>query len=446
MHQKVARIVAPMAATFAVTAAGTGAWAAGGTPARQPGVPGTTACPAELTPNVPAIPGASPSGAAVNPASLQLALTAHGTRTPDGDTIEYRISAQAVRPPLHDITVTVRLTCVPGSVSAAGRPWASAGEATLGRRAVTWRLDLTKAPATAGFAVRLRPNSHGGPLVGEIAAAGPVSNCPALRAADTPVDPYCRATILISGVPATAAHPHHAAPARVRPAVPPPPAIQGGRPITQGTPAFPHVPALPNTPPLPPAPPQPAMPPAGAAPGAAGNNGVTAPGALPVVPPAPAPSPTVLSQLDRAPIVPGDPADAATQEPAPQASALRSGDTSAGDLSGRAFAFLIGGASFLLIATAIAGSLIGARLRRRADEDEAASTGLRSALRLGGPPPRTDGPRAGRTDDPYPDDRPPRTIVDVVRRTSETRNTDAVLGADPAGRPDRPLGRTMVDE
>jgi hypothetical protein len=431
MHQKVARIVAPMAAAFAVTAAGTGAWAAGGAPARQPGVPGTRACPAEVTPNVWAIPGASPSGATVNPASLQLALTAHGTRTPDGDTIEYRISAQAVRPPLHDITVTVRLTCVPGSVSAAGLPWASAGEATLGRRAVTWRLDLTKAPATAGFAVRLRPSSHGGPLVGEIAAAGPVSNCPALRAADTPVDPYCRATILIPGVPATAAHPHHAAPARVRPAVPPPPAIQGGPPIAQGAPsAFPHVPALPP------------MPPAGAAPGAAGNNGIAAPGALPVVPLAPAPSPTVLSQLDRAPIVPADPADAP-----PQASALRSGDTSAGDLSGRAFAFLIGGASFLLIATAIGGSLIGTRLRRRADEDEAASTGLRSALRLGGPPPpRTDGPRAGRTYDPYPDDRPPRTIVDVVRRTSETRNTDAVLGADPAGRPDRPLGRTMVDE
>ena len=433
MHQKVARIVAPMATTFAVTAAGTGAWAAGGMPARQPGVPGTTACPAEVTPNVPAIPGASPSGAAVNPASLQLALTAHGTRTPDGDTIEYRISAQAVRPPLHDITVTVRLTCVPGSVSAAGRPWASAGEATLGRRAVTWRLDLTKAPATAGFAVRLRPNSHGGPLVGEIAAAGPVSNCPALRAADTPVDPYCRATILIPGVPATPVRPHHAAPARIRPAVPPPPAIQGGPPIAQGAPsAFPHVPALPPMPPVPPA---------GAAPGAAGNNGITAPGALPVVPPAPAPSPTVLSQLDRAPIVPADPADAA-----PQASALRSGDTSAGDLSGRAFAFLIGGASFLLIATAIAGSLIGTRLRRRADEDEATGTGLRSALRLGGPPPRTDGPRAGRTYDPYRDDRPPRTIVDVVRRTSETRNTDAVLGADPAGGPDRPLGRTMVDE
>jgi hypothetical protein len=193
---------------------------------------------------------------------------------------------------------------------------------------------------------------------------------------------------------------------------------------------------------MPPAPPAGA---AGAAPGAAGNIGITAPGALPVVPPAP--SPTVLSQLDRAPIVPADPADAATQEPAPPASALRSGDTSAGDLSGRAFAFLIGGVAFLLIATAIAGSLIGARLRRRADEDEAASTGLRSALRLGGPPPpRTDGRRAGRPYDPYPDDRPPRTIVDVVRRTSETRNTYAVLGADPAGGPDRPLGPTMVDE
>jgi hypothetical protein len=103
-----------------------------------------------------------------------------------------------------------------------------------------------------------------------------------------------------------------------------------------------------------------------------------------------------------------------------------------------------GGVAFLLIATAIAGSLIGARLRRRADEDE--GTGLRSALRLGGRPPMTDGPRAGRPYKPYPDDRLPRTIVDVVRRTSEARNTYAVLGADPAGGPDRPSGRTTVDE
>jgi hypothetical protein len=436
MHKKVARVVAPMAATFAVAAAGTGAGAAGGAPARQPGDAGTTACPAEVTPQVSAIPGASPSGAVVNPASLKLALTAHGVRTPDGDAIEYRISARPTRTPLHDITVTVRLTCVPGTVWAAGTPWASTGQATLERRAVTWRFDLAKAPATAGFAVRVRPNSRGGPLVGEIVAAGPISNCPALRAADTAADPYCRVTILIPGEPATAVHPRHPAPAPIRPAVPPPPAIQGGPPIAQGAPlAFPHVPSLPPAPPV-----------GAAAPGSAGNNGVTAPGALPVVP-APAPSPTVLSQLDRAPIVPADPADAATQEPAPPAFAPRSGDTSAGDLSGWAFAFLIGGVAFLLIATAIAGNLIGTRLRRRADEDEEPGTGLRSARPLAGRPPMTDGPHAGRRAyEPNPDDRLPRTIVDVVRRTAATRNTYEALGADPAGGRDRPLGRTTVDE
>jgi hypothetical protein len=435
MHQKVARIAAPMAA--AVVATGTGAWAAGGAPARQPGVPGTMACPVEVTPHVPAIPGASPSGAVVNPASLRLALTAHGARTPDGDAIEYRISARAAHAPLHDITVTVRLTCVPGAVWAAGRPWASTGQAAFERRAVTWRLDLAKTPATAGFAVRLRPNSRGGPLVAEVVAAGPVSNCPALRAADTPVDPYCRATILIPGEPATALHPHHPAPAHVHRAVPPPPAIQGGPPIAQGAPpAFPHVPSLPAAPPMPPAPPAGA-----AAPGSAGNDGITAPGALPVVP-APAPSPTVLSQLDRAPIVPADPADAA-----PPAFASRSGDTSAGDLSGWAFAFLIGAVAFLLIATAIAGNLIGTRLRRRADEDEEPGTGLRSARPLAGRPPMTDGPHAGRRAyEPNPDERLPRTVVDVVRRTAATRNTYAVPGADPADGRDRPLGRTTVDE
>jgi hypothetical protein len=396
MYQKVARIVSPMAATFAVAAVGTGSWAAGGAPARQPGASGTTACPAEVTPHVSAIPGASPSGAGVNPASLKLALTAHGVRMPDGDAIEYRISARPTRAPLHDITVTVRLTCVPGTVWAAGRPWASTGQATLERRAVTWRLDLGKAPATAGFAVRLRPNSRGGPLVGEVVAAGPVSNCPALRAADTPIDPYCRAIILIPGEPATAVRPHHRAPAPVRAAVPAPPAIQGGPPIAQGTP-----PALPP------------VPPAGAAPGSAGGNDITAPGVLPVVP-APAPSPTVLSQLDRAPILPGDPAgDAATRESAAPASALRSGDTSAGDLSGRAYALLIGGVASLLIATAVAGSLIGARLRPRGGKEEE--------------------PRAGRPDGPRPGI--PRTIVDVVRRTAETRDT---YGADPARGRDRP--------
>ena len=410
MYQKVARIVAPMAAAFAVAAVGAGAWAAGGAPARQPRAAGTTACPAEATPHVSAIPGTSPSGAVVNPVSLKLALTAHGVRMPDGDAIEYRISALPARAPLHDITVTVRLTCVPGTVWAAGRPWASTGRATLGRRAVTWRFDLAKAPARAGFAVRLRPDSRGGPLVGEVVAAGPVSNCPALRAADTPLDPYCRVTILIPGEPATALHPHHPAPAPVRPAVPPPPAAQGGPPIAQGAPpALPHVPAMP------------VMPPAGAGSGSAGNNGITAPGALPVVP-APAPSPTVLSQTDRAPIVPGDPAgDAATQGPATPGTALRSGDAWAGDLSGRALALLIGGMALLLVATAIAGSLIGARLRPRAGKE----------------------PGAGRPFDPRPDDRLPRTIVDVVRRTAETRNTDA---ADQAGGRYRPPGRTRVEE
>ena len=400
MYQKVARIVAPMAATFAVAAVGAGSRAAGGAPARQPGTSATTACPAEVTPHVPAIPGASPSGAGVNPPSLKLALTAHGVRMPEADAIEYRISARPTRAPLHDITVTVRLTCVPGTVWAAGGPWASTGQAALERRAVTWRLDLGKAPATAGFAVRLRPNSRGGPLVGEVVAAGPVSNCPALRAADTAIDPSCRAIILIPGEPATAARPRH--PALVRPAVPAPPAGQGGPPIAQGPPpAFPHVPVMPP------------VPPAGAAPGSAHGNDITGPGAPPVVP-APAPSPTVLSQLDRAPIVPGDPAGDVTRAPVPPASVLRSGETSGGGLSGRAFALLIGGMTSLLIATAVMGGLIGVRLRPRAGRDV--------------------GPRAGRPDGRRPD-RLPRTIGDVVRRTAETRDT---YGADPAGGRDRP--------
>ncbi|TQM00368.1 hypothetical protein FB559_6080 [Actinoallomurus bryophytorum] len=392
MDQKVARIVVPLAATFAVAAGATGAWAAGGATARWPSAAGTTACPADAAPSVSAMPGASPSGAVVNPASLRLALTAHGVRTPDGDAIEYRVSARPARAPLHDITVTVRLTCVPGTVWVAGTPWASTGRAALGRRAVTWRLDLAKAPATAGFAVRLRPDSRGGPLVGEVVAAGPVSNCPALRATDTPVDPHCRVTILIPGEPA-------------RPAVRPT-AVQGASPIVQDAPpAFPHVPSLPLLPPVPPA-------------GAAMGNGGTAPGA-PLVAPAPAPSPTVLSQLDRAPIVPADPAgDLAARE------ALRSGGTSARDLGGRAFALLIGGVALLLTVTAIAAGVIGARPRRRDGE----------------------GPGPGRPVAPPRYDGRPRTTVEVVRRAAASRDTHAIPGADPAGGRDRSPGRTTVDE
>ena len=143
MHHRVTRLVLPMAAVAMVTAAGSAAGAGA-----APAAPRTTPCPADVRAPVSVIPGASPS-AGENAPSLRLALTARGTRAAGSDLVEYRVTARPARTPLHDITVTARLTCVPGDALLAGRPSASTGRATAGPRAVTWRFDLGKAPATA---------------------------------------------------------------------------------------------------------------------------------------------------------------------------------------------------------------------------------------------------------------------------------------------------------
>jgi hypothetical protein len=384
----------------------------------------------DVAPPASAIPGASPSREE-NPPSLKLALTAHGTRAPGADVVAYQITASPTRTPLHDVTVTAYLTCVPGDAWLVGRPSASTGRATAGPRAVTWRFDLGRRPATADFTVRVRPGARGGPLVGEVAATGPVSNCPALRAADTRIDAYCRVTVLLPGVTPQAV--------QARPA-PVPGTRAPASPRAQGAP-----PAFPVTPPALP------VPPAATLPGAKGVLPV-----LPVLPaPSPSVSPSVLSQLDRPPIVPTGPAgpDAVTREPLP----LRSADSSRGDLRGRAFAFLIGGVAFLLLATAIGCSLIGTRLRRVSEDDEM-DAGPRIARRPHANGDRRTGDRPRDTalpghesrpaDDPGP--RPvstPRTLPDVVRRTTEAIDPPRPrLGTDPTLGYERPPTRVVVDE
>jgi len=432
MYRWVTRTVGPLAAT----AAGAGAQAEA-TLARPWSAPRATPCPVNVVPPVSAIPGASPS-AGENPPSLMVALTAHGMRTPAGDVIAYRITATPARTPLHDVTVTARLTCVPGDVRLTGSPSASAGRATVDPRAITWHFDLDRTPATADFTVRARGGAAGGPLVGEVTATGPVSNCPELRAADTRIDPHCRVTVPVPGATPVAGHGH---PAQA-------PATGAWAPGVHGAP-----PAFPVSPPAPHVPP-------------AAPTGPGAVGALPLLPPgppvasaSPSPSPTVLSQLDRPPIVPTSPPgpDSVTQDPVPSDSALRSSGSSAADLGGRAFAFLIGGVAFLLLATAIAGSLIGARLRRNADDDE---TGARPRIaprpregdgrRTGDGPRRGDGPREIVRPDGDLGPRPahaPGTLLDVVRRTAEAGDPPRPrLGADPTLAYERPPGRTVVDE
>jgi hypothetical protein len=364
-----------------------------------------TPCPADVTAPASAIPGASPSGATDNPPSLRLALTARGTRAPGGDLVEYRITARPVSAPLRDVTVTARLTCVPGDVRLAGRPWATAGRATAGPRAVTWRLDLGATPQIAGFAIRVRPGARGGPIVGELAATGPVSNCPALRAADTPVDAHCRVTVLLpGGTPAAAQR---------RPVTG---AYDLPRPGVQGA-----APALPVAPP-------PAAPAAPAGPMGPATTGPGAVVALPVLPGAsPNASPSVASQAGRPPAVPAGP-ESLTEQAVPPRPALTSPDTSRADLVGRAFAFLIGGLAFLLVAVAVAGGLAGGRLRRDRDDEERkparprADDGRRARelVRRAG----IDAPRPGHAvnfgEDTVP--RPvsaARTLPDVVRRTAE---------------------------
>ncbi len=408
MYQRVTRIVVPSAAVVAVTATGTMAWAGD---AAHPGrAPLSTPCPADAVPYASAATSASP---ARNDPALRLALTAHAARVPSGDLVEYRITARSSGAPLRGVTVTARLTCAPGDVVLAGRPSASAGRATAGPRAVTWRLDLGRRPATAAFAVRVRPGERGGPLMGEVNATGSVSNCSATRAADTPADPSCTVTVV---VPAGDTDPAHPAPAVPAPAAsarprPRPPGTRPAAPPSPPSAVPPSVPVLPPTPPMAPAP--------------------SAVGALPVVPrtgPSPYASPTVLSQLDRAPVVPAPATPGvAAQDVVPPETSLRSADSSSADLGGRALAFLIGGVAFLLLAAAIAGSVIGAQLRRTGpDQDEAAGFGRRPVR------PRVPGRR-----DAHPRAlAPPPTLTGVVRPPVRT-------GAARAG--ERP-GRTAVDE
>jgi hypothetical protein len=434
MYRWVTRTVGPLAAMAAFTAVGAGAQAEEALAWRW-SAPQATPCPANAGPPATVIPGASPA-ADENPPSLMLALTAHGKRTPSGDVVAYRITATPASTPLHDVTVTTRLTCVPGDVRLAGAPSVSTGRVTVDPRAVTWHLDLGRTPATADFTVRVRGGAAGGPLVGELAATGPVSNCPELRAADTRVDPHCRVTVLVPGASPSAAG--HSAPATATgTGAPRAPRVQGAPPV------FPISPLVPSAAP--------------AGPGAAGALPVLPPGA-PGARPSASPSPTVLSQLDRPPIVPTAPAgpDAVTQDPAPPDPALRSSDTSAGDLGGRAFAFLIGGVAFLLLATAIVGSLVGARLRRNADDETTGPPPIAPRprpgddRRTGGERRRGDGPRelAHPADDLGP--RPANTtgtLLDVVRRTAESGEPPRPrLGTDPTLGYDRPPGRTVVDE
>ncbi|MDN3351961.1 hypothetical protein [Actinomadura sp. DC4] len=439
MDRRVTRLVVPMAATAAVLGAGTAA-RAGGDP-QWSRVPQATPCPADVRTPVSAIPEASPS-AGENAPSLRLALTARASREAGNDLVVYRISASPASTPLRGITVIARLTCVPGDAALARLPSATTGRVTTGPRAVTWRFDLGSAPATATFAIRVRTDARGGPLVGEIATTGPVSNCPALQDADTPIEAHCRVTVPLP-LPAAGLAPPVSRPAR------PAPVHRG--PVSRPLPARPGVPPivspkLRGRPTVPPAAPAPAAPPVTRPPAA---------GALPVVPPAgPVPSgtptPSALSQVNRAPVVPtAAPAPgAASQQADPPGTVLQSSD-SHGDLGGRVLAFLIGGAAFLLTAMALVGGLIGARLRRRKEEEpekeeDETSLNVRPLPLPPGVDPGTRTPTPVRIDPRLQMPRsnvstnPPRGVVDVVRRTSEA--------GDPHAFTDQAVGRSEVDE
>jgi hypothetical protein len=358
MQRKMTRAMVPLtAAAAAAMTAGTCAWSQSGpsTPQRE-AVRAKTECPATPIARPPA-PARDPLGDGLGlipplrmAVPLRVALTAH-TRSAAGNLVHYRIHVGSAQGALHGITVTARLTCLPGDARLVGRPTTSAGRATAERQALVWRLDLDKASETATFAVRVRPGDRGGPLVGEVTTTGPMSNCPAHRDGAAPVDPACRATVQVSPRPAPAAHPVTPTPAAHPPAVKTPAAM----------------PSVPGA----------AMP---SAPGAAMPS---APGAAvpalpaPAVPALPVPTPSqnqALSQVDRAPLIPSDSgSEAAAQPAAPEVaqpdtvvrSVLRSADYSQDDLSGRAFAFLLGGVAFLLIAAVAAGRLVAVGLRQR---------------------------------------------------------------------------------
>jgi hypothetical protein len=290
---------------------------------------------------------------------LLLALTAR----PQGaaaDVVRYRVKARSMQGDLRGITVTARLTCAPGEVRFVGRPSLTTGHASTERRTLIWRLDLSRASATATFAVRVH-GDEGGLLVGELTATGPASNCPAVREADEPADPFCRVAVAVPPHPASVGHPVTPAPAV------PPSAHPSGTPGTPGTSGTSGTPGTLGVTPSAPA----MSVPAAGAPAAAPAG----PAAMPPLP-ASTPSPNlVLSQVDRAPLVPADSGDSATGGPqdVPEVappdmaarSVLRSASYSQDDLSGRAFAFLLGGVAFLLIAAVVAGRLVGLSLRRR---------------------------------------------------------------------------------
>jgi hypothetical protein len=373
MQRKVTRAVVPLAAAVAATTAGTCAWSQDGPHTHRQGAASRCAEGPVTGPRVPApapAPGLFGDGLGLAPSPgpraappLLLALTAH----PQGaaaDVVRYRVKARSMQGDLRGITVTARLTCAPGEVRFVGRPSLTTGHASTERRTLTWRLDLSRASATATFAVRVRPGDEGGLLVGELTATGPASNCPAVREADEPADPFCRAAVAVPPHPAQVGHPVTPAPAV------PPSTHPSGTPGTPSTPGTSGTSGTPGTLGVTPSAQAMSVPAAGAPAGAPAG-----PAAMPPLP-ASTPSPNlVLSQVDRAPLVPADSGDSAAGAPqdapevAPQdmaaRSVLRSASYAQDDLSGRAFAFLLGGVAFLLIAAVVAGRLVGLSLRRR---------------------------------------------------------------------------------
>jgi hypothetical protein len=338
MDSKVTRALLPLAAVAATAVMDTSAWAVSGP--SLAGRPAFAACRTGAVPRPDAEPAPETpeDSAAPSPyTSLEVALSARAR----GGTglVDYRVDAHAVHGEPGLVTVTVYLTCVPGDAGFAGRAVASSGTVTAGRDALTWRLGLGHgASASAGFTVRVtRP----GTLVGELAVSGSNSNCPADTGGEAGQD--CRATVVIPARE-TAARPPAAGPAHAAPAMPVVPAMPAATPGAQPAQRLPEAP-----PPLPV--PLPALP------------------TGPIPAPSASPSP-VLSQANRKPVIASDPPapDAAAQQDAQDAvarSVLRSAHSEDGDLSGRAFAFLLGGAAFLMLVAAIAGSVVGARLRRR---------------------------------------------------------------------------------
>lgn len=336
MQQKVTKAAASVAAAaVAAVLAGTCAWSQSGPsrPERKKPEPCPTAPSAVAAPPVvsssPAPGAAGPEPGATQPPPLRVVLTAH-TRTGADDIVRFHIKADSALAALRGVVVTARLLCAPGGAWFVGRPAATSGRVVAEPRGLTWRLDLGRKAETATFTIQVRPGRRGGPLAGELTTTGPLSNCPQRGNGTEPRDPLCRATVLISGRAVLISG--------RAPAVTPAPVGRRPLPVTAPGPMPPAVPAVP-------------------------------------VPPLPMPSPsTVLSQVNRAPLVVEEPTErVAGAEDAPEVappgaamrSALRSADYSSNDLGGRAFAFLLGGVVFLLIAAVVAGRLLGVSLRQR---------------------------------------------------------------------------------